>query len=172
MISVNIGELETLSTHAMVSSQKSEDILFRLKNLRNEMQTDLEFMEYPQALIVMESLGIASDAMFRADEILRNLRNVLLNVPEQYRENEKKFKDALSRMTEYMNTVSTDYGSVLLSEDMSYVEHPEEGVSQTKVCELVSENLQDMQVINISAVAKVVKEEYPVSEVRPLNAEE
>ncbi len=172
MISVNIGELETLSTYAMVSSQKSEDILFRLKNLRSEMQTDLEFMEYPQALIVMESLGIAADAMFRADETLRNLRNVLLNVPEQYRENEKKCKDALSRMTEYMNTVSTDYGSVLLSEDMSYVEHPGEDVSQTKVCELVSENLQDMQVINISAVARVVKEEYPVSEVRPLNAEE
>lgn len=172
MISVNIGELETLSTYAMVSSQKSEDILFRLQSLQSEMQADLEFMEYPQALIVMESLSVAQGAMFRANETLRNLKNVLLNIPEQYRENEKKCKDALSRMTEYMNTVSTDYGAVVLSDDMTYVEHPADGVSQEKVCELVSENLNDMQVINISAVAKVVKEEYPVSEIRRLDAEE
>lgn len=168
MTTVNIEEIENLANILSKSSSDADEWLNRLRGLYTEMQNDVEFMVYPQFEKILQNVLVAVEHLNQSNDTLQSLKTIIMHAPDIYRENEKKNKDALDRMTAYLDSVNVDYSTVIFSNIIPQIECTPSVNSQDKVQELVANSVSDMQLTNISAISKTVREEYEVKYTKPL----
>lgn len=168
MIKVDFAEIEQITDILVKMASDSDEVFNRLRHISMEMQEDLELAAYPQSGVALEAVSVAIDALNRGNDTLQSLRSAMLPVATTYQENEQKVKDALSRMTVQMDKVCVGYSAAIASDSITHVEHSDAVVSQSKLQQLVAESVEEMQVTNIAAVTKVVREEYEISGVEDL----
>lgn len=168
MIQVNIPELEGLAQQLTYAASDSFDALCRLRVISDEMHNDLELLTYPQAGVALEAICVASDALQRGDDTLQSLKNTVQAVIDSYEESERRFSDALARMSAQMDRAQVGCNAALVSDNVAYTAH-DEPPAQLGVRRLVADSVEEMQIANIAAVTKAVKEEYGVSRVEPLS---
>lgn len=168
MIRVDIAEIEKLTDILVKVASDSDEVLSRLRQVSNEMHNDVELPSYPQSAIALEALSGAIDALNRGNDTLQSLKNTMLPIASTYQENEKRNKEALNRMTTLMDSVSVSYNTAIVSDSIAHVEHNDSIASQGKVQQLVADSVEEMQVTNIAAVTKTVREEYEISKIEDL----
>lgn len=165
MIKVDLAEIELLTDLLVKMASDTEESLNKLRQISNEMYNDIELPAYPQTPVALEAVSVAIESLNRGNDTLQSLRNAILPVVSKYQENEKRCSDALMRMTATMDAASVGFNAAVSSTGIIPVEHTDGIVSQEKVQQLVSDSVQEMQITNIAAVSKAVKEEYEVSNV-------
>lgn len=168
MIRVDIAEIEKLTDILVKIASDSDEVLSRLRQVSNEMLNDVELSSYPQSAIALEAISGALDALNRGNDTLQSLKNTMLPIASIYQENEQKNKDALNRMAALMGSMSVGYNAAIVSDNIAHVEHSDSLTSQSKVQQLVADSVEEMQVTNIAAVTKTVREEYEISSVEEL----
>ena len=168
MIKVDIAELEKLTDILIRLASDSDEVMSRLRRVSNEMHEDIELETYPQSAVALEAVSVALDALNRGNDTLQSLKSAILPVADMYRENEQKNKDALSRMVAIMDSVCVEYNAAIVSDHIAHIEHTDSIVSQSKVQQMVADSVEEMQVTNIAAVSKTIREEYEVSDVADL----
>lgn len=168
MIRVDIAEIEILTDLLVKMASDTEEALSKLRQISNEMHNDVELPSYPQTPVTLETVSVAIDSLNRGNDTLQTLKNAMLPVATTYQENEQKSKNALARMTAIMDTAAVGFSAAVSPSGITPVEHTDNAISQGKVEQLVAESVMEMQVTNIAAVSKAVKEEYEVSTVADL----
>ena len=168
MIRADIAELEQLTDLLVRIASDADDVLSRLRQISSEMHEDIELAAYPQSLFALEAVSGAVDALNRGNDTMQSLKNVMLPAADAYRENEQRNIDALSRMTVRMDTVGTGYQAAIVSNGCAHVEHCSGAAAQEKVQQLVADSVEQMQVTNIAAVTRTVREEYRIAEIKEL----
>lgn len=168
MISVDIAEIEKLTDILVRIASDSDEVLSRLRQVSNEMYNDVELPAYQQSTIALEAISGAIDALNRGNDTLQSLKNTMLPIAGTYQENEQKNKDALNRMVMRMDSVSAGYNTAIVSDSIAHVEHNDNIASQGRVQQLVADSVEEMQVTNIAAVTKTVREEYEISKIEEL----
>lgn len=168
MIRVDIAEIEKLTDILVKIASDSDEALSRLRQVSNEMHNDVELPAYPQTPVALEAVSSAIDALSRGNDTLQSLKGFMLPVASTYQETEQKHKDALNRMTATMDNVVVGYNAAIVSDNIAHIEHTDATVTQTKVQQLVADSVEDMQVTNIAAVSKSVREEYEIAKVDDL----
>ncbi len=172
MIKADIAEIENLTAVLVKLASDADETSVRLRQLFGEMQEDIVLPLYPQADVALEALSVATEALNRGNDTLQTLKNAMLPIADAYRENEKKNKDALNRMAMRMANLEVGYNAAISSDGVAYTEQEEEEASRQRLRQLVADNLEEMQIANIAAVTKTVKEEYEITEVKPLLEQE
>ena len=168
MIKVDLSEIELLSDLLVRTASDTEEALGKLRQVSREMQEDVELSTYLQAPMALESISGAIAALNRGNDTLQSLKNVLLSVEDTYQETEKKAKNALNRMTVSMDAAGVGYNCAMAPEGIKPPEQSDEITAQEDLQQLVSDNVQQLQAINIAAITKVVTDEYEVSSVAEL----
>lgn len=171
MIQADIAELEILTLSLCRAANQAEDTLLRLRNLTAEMREDLQLAEFPQAADAIESATLAAAGIQRTTDTLQALRTVMQSVPDTYRQQENAHRNALSRMLSVMENVSTGYTAALDSPNLRPVEHEDPVTSLQNVQQLVAADAEEMQVANIASAAKIIKKEYGISAVSPMDTD-
>lgn len=165
MIRVDIAEIEKLTDVLARVASDTDEVLNRLRQISNEMYNDVELPTYPQSAIALEAVSGAVDALNRGNDTLQSLRSAVLPIASTYQETEKKNRDALSRMYAMMDSMGTSYNAAIISDSIVHVEHTDDVAIQGDVQRLVADSVEEMQVANIAAVTKAVKEEYDILKV-------
>ena len=168
MIKVDLAEIELLSDLLVKMSSDTEEALNKLRLISNEMHEDLELPSYPQTPMTLEAVSIAIESLNRGNDTLQSLKNAIRPVVSTYQENEQRNKDALARMTAIMDAATVGFDAAVSSAGITPVEQSDSIISQEKIQQMVADSVQDMQITNIAAVSKAVKEEYEVSTVADL----
>ena len=168
MIKVNIAEIEKLTEILVKLASDSDEALSRLRLVSNEMNNDVELPLYPQASVTLEAILTAINSLTRANDTIQSLKNIVLPIAGIYQETEQKNKDALERMLTLMENANVDYNAAIVSDGIAHVEHADNVISQAQVQQLVADSVEEMQVTNIAAISKTLKEEYEISAVKDL----
>lgn len=168
MISVDVEELERLSDVFSMIATKSDEALEKLRRISNEMLNDIELLSYPQGNTASEIVSLGLTTFSQANDTVLALRNVLFPLAELYKENEGAFLNAISRMTAIMDSLSVSMDASVVSSDIPNIEISDDMQNHSDIQKLVDESCLEMQVTNISAVNKAIREEYDINEVKPL----
>lgn len=168
MIRVDLAEIEYLTDVLVKMASDAEEALSKMRQISNEMHNDLELPAYPQTPVALESVSLAIESLNRGNDTLQSLRNAILPAVTMYRETEQKNKNALARMTARMDATAVGFSAAVSPSGITPMEHAANAISQSKVEQLVAESILEMQVANIAAVSKAVKEEYQVANIADL----
>lgn len=171
MITIDIAQIEVLIDLLVKSASDADEVLSRLRSVATEIQNDVELPLYAQADVVLESVALAIQALNRGTDTLLSLKGTMMPVADIYRENEKNNKDALSRMTAYIDSVKTGFSAAISTYTIPQAEHSDSVSSQSKVQQLVADSVSEMQATNIAAITKVVKEEYEAKTIKSLETD-
>jgi hypothetical protein len=168
MISVDIEEIERLADVVTMISTKSDETLEKLRRISNEMLNDIELLTYPQGTTASEIASLSLNTFSQANDTIQALRNVLFSLAEIYKGNEKDYSNAIARMTAVMDSLSVSMTASVVSADIPNIEVSDVMQNQSDIQRLVDESSLEMQLTNISAVSKVIREDYDINDVRPL----
>lgn len=168
MTTINISEIELLVDTLSKTASHSDEWLNRLRGLYTEMKNDVELATYPQCDIILQHMHTAITNLEQSNDTLQSLGNALINAPDLYRENEKKIKEVLNCSVTYLDCISAEYNVAISSNTIPIIDCLPNENSNDSVQNLVANSLTEMQMTNISAISKTVKEEYEVKSVQPL----
>lgn len=171
MINVDIAQIEALTDLLTKSASCADDALNRLRSVSSEMINDTELPMYTQYDVLLETVALATQALNRGTDTLLTLKGAVTPVADIYRDNEKKNKDALSRMTTYVDSVNTSVSAAVFVSTVPDSEHSDAESANKKVQQLVVDSVSQMQATNIAAVAKVVNDEYEVKNINDLKSD-
>lgn len=169
MIIADIGELEKIINMLISVSSETDEVLNRLRKTSAEIQSDFDLQTYPQYPYITESVSLGINALNRGNDTLQSLKNVLLYVATEYVDNEKKYKNALARMTALLSGIGANLTSATLSEDIVSVERDTQTDLHAQVVSLVSDSALEMQVANIAAITKKTDEEYGTVDIEAMS---
>lgn len=168
MIYVDIPEIEKLSELLVIIASLSDETLSKLRHIYGEMQSDLELANYPQCPMCLEATALSIDALNRANDMLQSLKGILLSVPGEYEAKEQEHRNMISRMTELLAAYNIDLGAAISPTGVPIEEQSAEQERQAQVQQLVADSAAEMELTNIAAISKVVKEEYDVRKVEDM----
>lgn len=165
MIAVDLSQLEQLSDLIFKISNNTDDLLSHKRELLSEIEDDSEFATYPQCASIIDLISGSVDMISQLNESVQSLKNVIAASVEEYKENEKKFTEALTDMLGTLNGLQVNLASATAA-DLVAVEKDIGEVSKNEVQKLVAESSTEMELINIAAVKAAVDEELCVAEVK------
>lgn len=172
MITVDVAQIEVLTDLLIDSTAGADEVLNRLRRVSSEIQSDTELAKYTYADNLTEYVSLAIQELNRVTDILMTLKNAMLPVADIYRENEKKNKNALIRMTAYVDSIKTTLISVISADTVPQTVHSDDALYlQRKVQRLVSDSISEMQVTNIAAITRIIEDEYEVTNVKSLETD-
>lgn len=163
MIEVDFAELELMADSIADISSGMDELYIQMKSLREEMNLNPEFIAYPQCKTVIDSFTAALETVFRMNEMLMSLRNIMLNAPDEYKVQEKRFSEMLEGCIMTLSSLQMDVSAAALN--VIPIEPDDEITAQNSIEQLVAESSSEMQLTNIAAVTQAVKEEYCLDEV-------
>lgn len=163
MIEVDFAELELMAYNIANISSGMDELYIHMKSLREEMALNPEFKAYPQCEIVIDSFTSALETVFRMNEMLMSLRNIMLNASDEYKIQEKRFSEMLEGCIIALSSLQMDVSAAALN--VIPIEPDEEITAQNSIEQLVAESSSEMQLTNIAAVTQAVREEYCLDEV-------
>lgn len=165
MIAADISELEKLSFIIAGLASDTDETLNLLRRTLSEMENDAEFQLQVQGVEACEHISFSIDKINRVNDMLQSLKHVLSLVPSEYRENEEKHKNAISRMTERIKKIGTGFAAVASSSQITPVEQSNENIRQNDIQKLVSDSAEEMQMVNIASLTQTIKDEYGIENV-------
>lgn len=168
MIRADMTQIEALTDLLGRVASDGSDALERLRRVSNEMQEDDELALYPQTPVVLETVAQAVTVLTRADDTLQSLHTAMMPVATAYRDAEQRHKDALARMAERMGSLQVGYNAAIVSDKISPVESTQENRAMDTIAQMVADSVEEMQMTNIAAVTRTVREEYAVTAVETM----
>lgn len=165
MIAADIGELEKITAMLLSVSSEADEVLHRLRKTSAELQADPDLQTYPQYPQVTEAVSSGVDSLNRGNDTLQSLKSVLLYVPEEYEENEKKYKNALERMTTVLSGIEANLNSTMAADGPAPIEQSEQSDRHAQVVSMVSDRSLEMQMVNIAALTQKTDEEYGIQDI-------
>ncbi len=168
MIEADFAELELLADNITDISSGMDEMYIQMRSLREEMASNPEFQAYPQCNTVMESFSAGIESVFRMNEMLMSLRNIMLGAPDEYKIQENRFREMLEGFIVTLSSLQMDVSAAAAT--VMPVEVGEEVIAQNRIQQLVAESSSEMQLTNIAAITQAVKEEYCLDEVNTTSA--
>ena len=169
MISVDFSQIEILCNKISRALSLSDDAYAMLHFLNEEITNDLEMQTYPQYVRVSESVKYSCERLKRINERLQLLSSVLSTLIETFNENETDIQNDISRISILLNSTQTNISLFLDQGDAFLVEQNEQTVSYSKLQQLVSDNVVEMELTNISAITAGIQRQYSVQEIVDLS---
>lgn len=165
MISVDFSKIELLCNRVSRAVSLSDDTYAMLHLLNEEMTNDLEIQTYPQYVRVSESISVSCAKFKRINERLQLLSSVLNSLIETFNENETDIQNEISRISTLLSNTQENISLFLEQSDAILVEQNEQTISYSKLQQLISNSVFDMELINISAITANVQKQYNVREI-------
>ena len=168
MILADLPELEKISGELISVAIGTDEVLNSVRKTLSEIQNDVELTTYPQHADVCESVALCVESLNRSNDMLQTLKGTLQYISGEYEANEIHNINALSRMTTMLSNIHTNLVASTAMGRVTTVEQSDQIQSSSHIRELVSDSAMEMQVTNIAAVGKVVKEEYSIKQVEDM----
>lgn len=166
LISVDTEELERLSDVFLALGTKSDDSYEKLRKISNEMAYDVDLLSYPQGASATEMVSYAVNSLNQVNGSVQSLKGLLLTLAEFYKDKEKEYSSAISRITAIMDSLNVNVNTAITSPDIAIVEVTDEVDGHSDIQRLVDESAVQMQITNIAAVNKVIEEDYDINDVK------
>lgn len=171
LLKIDIRELENIADILIKNSLKTEDALNKLKNIYFEMSEDMELSSYLQSQNIKEAVSLSLESLNKTNDLLEKTKNIVCIMPAIYEEIEQTNKNRLNNLSDNINFVTTELDSIMLDEFMPSIEHNALLHFQNNLQQLVSDNCEEMKIVNFSAVTKLVEEEYGVKKIEILDSD-
>lgn len=163
MIEAEFSDLELLADNVASISSEMDELYIKMKLMYEEIIVNLELQAYPQYNSVCESLAQGVNTVFRMNEILMTLKNIMLSAPEEYKLQEERFREMLEGSITSLSALQIDIS--VANTEVIPIEMNEELTGQNQIQLLVAENSIEMQMTNIAAVTQTIKEEYCIENI-------
>ncbi len=175
MIYANIDEIECIVDLITALSRDVDNAFYRIKDVASSLQDSTQFQTYSGYMNACEAMNRASDEMNILNNRLIALNDILKNVPNEYKEIEKKNISLINNAIDVLRLISDGMEVSIQAEGVG-LQMSEQSVSADNLQQMVENEYLKMQVVDITSVSKKIKDEYEVKEVIPvipvLSAEE
>lgn len=149
-IHVNVENLETAVENFVYASKEAGEMNYRLKQLGNELNDDVDLIASPEYDAVMSAYSEAHTAISEINEFFESLLLSVIKTPEVYSEAERKSVDRINEILKK----SVDYQKAIT--DNSVLESiiqkaKEEDTNIDALADLVNEGYNNVNLSNLSA---------------------
>lgn len=169
MIIINTDELENLCLLVHSYASKSEELKMHINRLYNEMLNDDFLSVYLRNDELLAGVATAYKKLERCYDILMKLNAILNQKCEEYKTTEQSFQKKIEALKERADLLRIQTETVMTG-TIDIKESSDETVSLIdSIVKLVSDSETDMELINIAAVSKTVRDEYVIDDVKSVS---
>lgn len=166
MIKAQPEGLEQISADLKKSAEMLEDITGKIMRLAGEMFDDFQIEEISGNLEIKSIVVSVNTDTARTADRLYSFSKAVSDALISYSEIERKNCEKIERLNCAIDSLGTELNSIYAVKDVPIPEASPDEEIQRNTELLVTGSVQDLQMTNIAAVSKAIKEKYFISAVK------